>query len=357
MTHPAHEHGSPYDPNRAEKVESFHRDQLPSQHSDILKSPDATEKPRRQDEIVASELGSLGTSLAQTETSDFIAVHPRAALTQEAPYRGDLSESEDAVFVSPRGDFGVFDGLGDPNLPNSRQASNLAKNILSEYLYSLDHTIEPEYAVDYVRRGIKKVHEVIASTMPNQGATTASVGTLIEHAGKKYLVYASVGDSRIEVYRPGRHGQPGVLRHVTHDELSANEQLTFNATEQRQLTFDNVRTRADYNKLSQEDKWAFDHKNFIYAALGDALPPTIQAGCREVEPGDLVLAYTDSVPDNLTAAERREIMDITTGNNATVAGSIRMLHAQARNKMQYKKDENDIRPSPDDTTVVAVEVV
>ena len=357
MTHPAHEHGLPYDPSRAEQVESFHRDQLPPQHSDRFGDLDATEKPRRQDRSGISDLGSLGTSLAQTETSDFIAIHPRAALTQEAPYRSDPSESEDAVFVSRKGDFGVFDGTGDPNKPNSRQASHLAKHILSEHLFALDHTVEPEYAVSYLRQGIKKTHGVLAKTMHNRGATTASVGTLIDHEDKKYLVYASVGDSRIEVYRPGRFGQPGVLRHVTHDELSANEQLTFNATEQRQLTFDSVRTRADYDKLSQDDKWAFDHKNFIYAALGDALPPTIQAGYREVEPGDLVLAYTDSVPDNLTAAERREIMDITTENNATVAGSIRMLHAQARNKMQYRKDEDDIRPSPDDTTVAVVEVV
>lgn len=155
--------------------------------------------------------------------------------------RGELTgkprrRSEDATYYDPdNGLFGVFDGAGGER--GGLKASWLASTTMEELVKDKKLTSTNELA------GMMKTINDKVFKDPEAGITTGVVGSIVEKRGKKTLVYASLGDSRLYLVRDGR------------------------AT---QLTLDEGDGRVIYNYLGKEDA-SFSQFGEVSLKKGDKL--------------------------------------------------------------------------------------
>ena len=86
---------------------------------------------------------------------------------------------------------------------------------------------------------------------------------------------------------------------------------------------------------------AFLYRNIVGACLDGGYDNYINVDTRDVEPGDIILATTDGIHDNLT---RREIAEWTTVKDLLAAALAR------------SRDTDHPRAKPDDMTAVMLHV-
>lgn len=107
-------------------------------------------------------------------------------------------KSEDAyLHNAERGLFGVFDGVGSSE--GAGTASRRAAEIIGKKLESIKNNTEPEEVKAALRAALIEA-EIAISEDKGAGYTTATVAKLHEFNGRQYVVWASIGDSRIYTY-------------------------------------------------------------------------------------------------------------------------------------------------------------
>ena len=201
--------------------------------------------------------------------------------------------------------------------------------------------------------------------MGDGGDTTASLAKLwTDEAGKKQLTVANVGDSRI--YRM-RHGR---LERLTRDQSLLEELLKEGLQDAdgkdivddrdvtRKFTRDFVAERSkksgNFKSLlhfMDGEKMAMasveDIRHFLTNGMRDINLPQVQT--FDTEPGDMVIAVSDGVSDNLTDDEIGETL--AQAGDAESASRLLRIRASMRSK-----DNTHPRNKPDDITAVVMKV-
>lgn len=119
--------------------------------------------------------------------------------------------------------FGVFDGVG--GRAHGAEASNLAAYIvtshveqaLSELRAKSHRELTPNEIEGVLTDSFLDANKAVLDGA-GEGATTGVVAKLHDYQGKKYVIWASVGDSRMYTYNRNRNH----LRQITEDETDLN---------------------------------------------------------------------------------------------------------------------------------------
>jgi serine/threonine protein phosphatase PrpC len=238
------------------------------------------------------------------------------------------SESEDAFLVeADRLVFGVFDGLG--SMTQSAFAAWLAAAAIAA---AYDHRACADCAAEraYLEIVVRGAGALIAATV-DDGMTTASVVKLCEDVdGTVHALICNLGDSR--VYRRSA----GTLHQCTLDDsVFADWDLQLHLGE----------VVAPHGALESA---YFMLRHVMDAALGDriALPHVWDV---TVDDGDVLLAVTDGVSDNLTFSE---LADLLRGEPAAPDAARRVVGAAAARS----RDRGHPRSKVDDITAVVANV-
>lgn len=240
--------------------------------------------------------------------------------------------NEDAYLVdAPRLLFGVFDGLGATSQA-AEAAALAADSIRVAYGQRLpDASCDDERA--FLVRAVQSAGAVIAANL-DDGLTTASVVKLCERAdGGLTALIAHVGDSRVYRYTSG-----GELEQCTLDDSE------FGADWDLQLRLGEVVVPTSFIEFVY-----FEQRHILDRCLGS---PGDDARVWEVDvhDGDLLLAMTDGVTDNLTFSEIRQVLGDAQDTPERVARRL-VESAYARSQQ-----ESHVRAKVDDITAVVARV-
>jgi protein phosphatase len=167
---------------------------------------------------------------------------------------------------------------------------------------------------------------------PSQG-TTVIAAVL----GLETVLTACVGDSRAYLARDGRL------------ELLADEYEDTQPRPEIADALDRIESAEDFDGGPESLAWAFAHRNFLSAALGDGAAVTVRD--HRVAPGDFVVLTSDGVHDNLTHDEMQAVVRAWAhqGPHAICAA----LVDQAQRRSQ---DAEHLRAKDDDVTCAVLQV-
>jgi serine/threonine protein phosphatase PrpC len=239
--------------------------------------------------------------------------------------------NEDAYFVDPAHQlFGVFDGLG------STSQAALAASLAAEGLRAAyEHQIEqgdPSSERSFLALAAQGAGALLASTL-DDGLTTASVVKVCPSGGGAVtaLVF-NVGDSRVY-----RYDAAGELWQCTLDDslFGADWEL------QRRLGEVVVPT-------SLLEVVYFQQRHVLDRTLGDGDPRVEEI---EVGAGDVLLAVTDGVTDNLTFSELRQLL---AGSRDEGAGEVARRVVEAARDRSHQASHP--RAKVDDITAVVCRI-
>ena len=153
-------------------------------------------------------------------------------------------KSEDASYAnSGEGVFGIFDGAGGVGEPGAGgMASKIAKESFARSIEN-GEIRSPEDLARYLNLASREVGR------QTEGITTATVAKIVkEKDGRKYLYYASAGDSRIYVVHKGNIIKKGWAEQVTVDEGVRNEISNWLGRENRPIAHDEAGNAIAYVK-------------------------------------------------------------------------------------------------------------
>jgi serine/threonine protein phosphatase PrpC len=227
--------------------------------------------------------------------------------------------------------FGVFDGLGATS--EAARAAKLAAQAIQAAYEGRDDSRRPASEQTFLSDAVEHAGELIAEALED-GLTTASVVKVKEAAnGTVTALIANIGDSRVY-----RFTAAGELEQCTLDDsmLSPDWDL--------QLYFSELAVMEE-----PDDYVYFRQRHYVDRALGegDDRPQIWEA---ELHTGDLLLAVTDGVTDNLTFSELRELLRTHQGTPELLAREL-IDAANARSQ-----DVSHARAKIDDITAVVARV-
>lgn len=131
--------------------------------------------------------------------------------------REGVRQIEDSSYVNESaGVFGIFDGAGGEGGPGS---GGVASRVAKESFAQLIREQKVNSPADLAGMLNLASREVGKRT---DGITTATVAKIVEEKGRKYLYYASVGDSRLYIVHKGDKTRKGWATQVTRDEGERN---------------------------------------------------------------------------------------------------------------------------------------
>jgi len=240
--------------------------------------------------------------------------------------------NEDAYLVdAPHFLFGVFDGLGAT--AQAGEAAALAADSIRSAFRDREPGDDCDAERAFLVRAVQSAGALIAANL-DDGLTTASVVKVCErpHA-RATAVIAHVGDSR--VYRFTRAGE---LEQCTLDDSE------FGADWDLQRRLGEVVVPTTFKEFVY-----FEQRHILDRCLGS---PGDDARVWEVDvdDGDLMLAMTDGVTDNLTFSEIRELMG--DGQDAPDQIARRLVESAFARSQQ----ESHGRAKVDDITAVVARV-
>lgn len=251
--------------------------------------------------------------------------------------------NEDTFFVSNNKlVFGVFDGLG------GYLCGEVASLVVKEEI------AKQVAAGKDILNALKKAQEVLwqerKTSFERQLMDTTALVVAIRELklpGVDIWManFVNVGDSRLYLLREGE------LKLLTPDERikkAIKKRLISKAEAQALNDFDSWE---DYEKLSLAAKSLLIYRSFVpttMASFQKLVPQT-----ETLVPGDLLLAVTDGVSDNLTEKEIRECLDWRNISEEKA----RMLVKKAYEKSLLSKEETfghpfNPRAKPDDLTAI-----
>lgn len=284
------------------------------------------------------------------------------------------------LFDAARGLLCVADGMG--GIRNSGNASkavieglaadaikNLNNTFLTEILNSPPDKPLSGKTRSFVERELQNFLMADISKRVRQmgggGDTTASLAKLwTDQDGKKQLTVANVGDSRMYRLRKGR------LERLTRDQSLLEElinegfedadgnRITDDADVTKQFTREYVAKRSEKSRnfksllhFMDEEKMKTatleDIRHFVMNGMRNISVPQIQT--LDTEQGDMVIAVSDGISDNLTDDEIGETL--SQAGDAESASRLLRIRASMRSK-----DVTHPRNKPDDITAVVMKV-
>lgn len=254
----------------------------------------------------------------------------------------DPDRNEDAFFVADEKSFGVFDGLG--GYRGGEVASNLAKQTMMKVILSsgdIKEAFSKARKVLHDERRQRWEYKEMDST-----ALVVVLGKMKD--GSWQAKVGNIGDSRLYLFRNGE-------LNVLFDEKWAG------LTKQEAKKLDELDSWEEFNQLNEELKAVFYARNIVQRTLGSKKAFSFKE--LKLRRGDILLAMTDGVPDNLTWSEIEKITIKAVEDSLSSEGISRQLVESAYQKSllakgrDFFKDLPNPRVKPDDLTVVAAVVV
>lgn len=205
--------------------------------------------------------------------------------------------NEDTVRVNRKKKYGILcDGMGGHS--HGAQAGRTAAGTIDREIAALPDGISPDEMEAGYRQALITAHAEVRERVPG-GGTTASVAGVAELSdGRKILVFANSGDSRIYVLRAGR------LIRLTDDH------------NRLRLDYENGRiSEADYRRISEQLDTVtrpaelsqgypyFAGRNVVNGCLGVADTPAVDTGQFELQEGDKVVWTSDGIHDSFTTGQ------------------------------------------------------
>lgn len=243
---------------------------------------------------------------------------------------------------------GVFDGMGGHE--GSEEASRIAKDVVLGRHWGAGLVASPDQAIEAIRDRLFAAHHEITKHNSLNRADTGTTGTIARfherpEDNRPYVVVANVADSRFYVLRNR------ALTCMTLDQYGAHD----DHDEEDRWRIQHSLASLNSQEQLEEDvdvRFAFRFRNIVPCALGRTLEKNqIQTVCFEVEAGDIYIATTDGVHDNLTD---KEIQDIVSDHSGTDPNNIAL--ALVRAAQGRSRDDQHIRKKADDITAIVVKV-
>jgi PPM family protein phosphatase len=234
--------------------------------------------------------------------------------------RAKGSVNEDAYLIdAEHGLFGVFDGLGA-----TTQAAEAAE-LAAQAVRAAYEERGGEDEADFLSAAVLAAGNLIATTLQD-GLTTASVVKVHETAGPLTATICNVGDSRVY-----RYTAAGELEQCTLDDSM------FSADWELQRHLSEVVVPAGLLDLAY-----LEGRHVVDRCLGEpGVTPRLWE--RTVELGDVLLAVTDGVTDNLTFSELGELMRANRGRPDHAAFElVDAAHARSRQAGHPRAKVDDI---------------
>lgn len=273
-------------------------------------------------------------------------------------------ENEDAYFVDPRRRvIGVFDGVGGRSA--GKIASHEAGDIVHRHLSALPPRAASEEIkkdlVEAITNGHERIKDLSKRHKEFEGmATTASVGKIINEGGKRKLVFAHIGDSRIYVARAD-----GTLKQVTADDSVLNfalEKARKDGNQKEISKLEKISAQIDeVQDVTGEDvdpdlRFFFNYRNQISSGMGVDANFAVKTGEIELADNDIILSTSDGIHDNLT---KKQIADLVNKYRDDGAQRISEALVEAANEVAAGYDIKDEdskkkRPKHDDKTVAVL---
>ena len=163
----------------------------------------------------------------------------------------------------------VTDGMG--GYSGGEIASTYAVDEIREYLASLE-TVEQQDLCDAIIHANQRIVNRVASEERLAGMGTTAVVTAIKD---NQLLWASVGDSRLYVYRDG------LLRQITTDHSMVQELLTA-------------------GEITKDEMLSHPQRNLLTRAVGVDEVLKVDSGIESILPGDRILLCTDGLSGYVT---------------------------------------------------------
>jgi serine/threonine protein phosphatase PrpC len=256
-------------------------------------------------------------------------------------HEGHPDRNEDSYIADPTQLLvGVFDGVG--GRPGSEVASRLAAQTVVDEARQFPAVAAPQQAEELLSSAVETAHNAVLGHGDGRIGTTAAVAKVFhDEMGRPFVGVASVADSRVYLYRQGELSFLSYDKGRDYDEASPK-------TISRQRNLATVVEPADVAALSISSQIAFRRRNLITSMMGQAdSTPIITTYTVPLQTGDIILAATDGIHDNLTHGEIAAIIaDARTPDEATD-----LLTQAARER---SRDRDHLRAKPDDMTAVAL---
>lgn len=314
-------------------------------------------------------------------TPEIEEISAHIALTSEAS-KNHPDRNEDAHFVDTEQELaGIFDGMGGGL--DGKQTSELAAKISSEELSGVPKGADSKKWEAAIRRALEKtqeeviklgnqlffeqlndpfveatyrdqsqdkIQELIMEKGMSPAGTTASIVKMIERPeGGADLVFGHTGDSRIYVLKKNKK-----LKRLTKDQGAMEEAVQNEYITREEADFIDQATSKEeiIQKFGPERGKivAFLYKDLrrgVKSALGLS-GSEFQTDIEHLEPGDLAIATSDGIHDNLTDEEiKKEIMK---------GGTPKEISARLVEAAKNRVSEKTLRSKEDDRTAVVLEV-
>ncbi len=235
----------------------------------------------------------------------------------------------------------AIDGVGSGGEQSAKAAEVVQRN-LSRLESSFVGAPRINQAVVELKNAIFAASQEIKQLKQSAGNpdldTTVSAGVICESPDgkRKFLVTANVGDSRVYRYKPS-------------------------AGQTEQLTKDNslVQSLVDGGLITPDEAFTDERRNFILKSVGDLhAPKEIDFTVTEIHDGDILMATSDGVSDNLTptgfpAAARTEFQAAFDGTKPDLKKFATGLAQRAQNVMKQGTAE---WAKPDDASVAVLRI-
>ena len=231
---------------------------------------------------------------------------------------------EDAIAFDEKAGFAmVLDGMG--GLDDGDRASQAARDVIVKCIVRVKDDTDPGKVEQEIARSFNEASDQVKKKVPRSGTTAVAVK--IVGVGKKVAIVASVGDSRVYIFRDGQ------LRQITEDDSSIPLGLRgkFDETDGNDLDL-----RKEYE--------IFSRRNEIMQYLGSGKRLNVHLYQENLKGGDKIILTSDGVHDNLRTSEIEEI-----------AGSEDVANSLVSKAFVRSKD-NWLRSKPDDISAVVMEV-
>ena len=278
-------------------------------------------------------------------------VHGGYALRKKAIEGRD---NEDSVLCcASDGAIGVFDGIG--SYAEARMASKIARERCAAVLSEIDteRFAQIDQAMDKVSKAILAAQEGITDLQrmypqAGDGGTTASIVKLWQNPETKqvFAIFANIGDSRIYYWKNSEKD----LYRLTRDDNVLLQWMEYGWVQEEDIEkfTDLIDDYTGTDELPPIASEAWDHRNTICAWLG--MPDiSFRIGAIEMQIGDVVVATTDGIHDNLTSTEIKKIIAEHSSPRETALRLVDVAAAVAA-------VSDSPRAKPDDMAVAVLEL-
>ncbi len=289
---------------------------------------------------IVEDFSRIATPAKKQELSptEYLQVSAESTASENHPDR-----NEDSFFVLPnKKACGVFDGLGGHAAGN--KASGLARDAVEKSLGSLSDGLTLEQAREAVEKTLLNASAEVfdqAQKDHNNMATTGSVVYIWEgKAEEKKAVIGNVGDSRVYLFRRGK------LEQITLDDNQIRRQI-LNEAEARQIQ-SKLNNATSAEQLSKSERDFFNSRNIISQTLGSYRSVSPRLHVVDFMPGDMILACSDGISDNLTDNQIGEILLYSSSSDLALKNLVKEALKTSRD------DRSNIRSKPDDMTAIVI---